>query len=249
MGLPIKKILLWLAIGIPGIVVGAALFIYIGLPDVRDLAEKNPRSSALMLQRYRAAKKVNRAFIFRQQWVEFEKIPELFKHTIRVTEDAGFYQHKGVDFGELKQAIKKNWEKGKYVRGASTITQQLAKNLYLSTDKSIIRKIKEYLIARRLETYLQKKRIFELYLNIIEFGPGIFGVQSASQYFFYKDVNRLNLEEMVRLTAVIPKPLKENPTENSRWLKWKANWILDTLRRYNYINSAEYQMVKARFQE
>jgi len=241
MGSSIKKILLWIAIGIPGIVVGAALFIYIGLPDVNDLTTKNPRSSALMLQRYRAAKNTNKAFVFRQQWVEFEKIPQLLKHTIRVTEDAGFYQHKGVDLTELKQAIKKNWEKGKYVRGASTITQQLAKNLYLSTDKRIVRKVKEYFIARRLETHLKKKRIFNLYLNVIEFGPGIFGVQAASQYYFQKDVSRLNLEEMVRLTAVIPKPLKENPTQNSRWLLWKAGWILDTLKRYEYISAKEYR--------
>jgi monofunctional biosynthetic peptidoglycan transglycosylase len=133
------------------------------------------------------------------------------------------------------------------VRGASTITQQLAKNLYLSTDKSVIRKIKEYLIARRLENQLGKKRIFELYLNVIEFGPGIFGVQAAANIFFNKDVNRLNIEETVRLTAVIPKPLKETPIRNSSWINWKAGWILDTLRRYKYINQMEYQVVKERF--
>jgi monofunctional biosynthetic peptidoglycan transglycosylase len=185
--------------------------------------------------------------IIRQQWVTFDEIPKLFIDMIRVTEDAAFYQHQGVDLTELKAAIKKNWQKGKFVRGASTITQQLAKNLYLSTDKSVIRKIKEYFITRGLENQLSKKRIFDLYLNLIEFGPGIFGVQAAAKNYFNKDVSQLNLEEMVRLTAVIPKPLKEDPTHNSSWIQWKAGWILDTLRRYKYINQIEYQRVIAKF--
>ena len=243
----IKKILLGLIIGVPALLAGGGLLIYLSLPDVSDLETNNPRTTALMLQRFREAKNSQTDLVLRQQWVSFDEIPQLFRDTIRVTEDAGFYQHQGVDLVELKAAIKKNWLKGKYVRGASTITQQLAKNLYLSTDKNILRKIKEYLIARRLENQLSKNRIFDLYLNVIEFGPGIFGVQAAAQYFFNKDVRRLNLEEMVRLTAVIPKPLKETPTRNSSWIKWKAGWILDTLRRYKYIDQKEYQMVRAKF--
>ena len=247
MGLPIKKILLWTAIGIPALLVGGALLIYLNLPDVSDLKTNNPRTTALMVQRFREAKRSQRDLVIRQQWVSFDKIPELFQNTIRITEDAAFYQHQGLDFIELKAALKKNWQKRKYVRGASTITQQLAKNLYLSTDKSIIRKIKEYLITRRLENQLGKKRIFSLYLNVIEFGPGIFGVQAAAQYFFHKNVDQLGLEEIVRLTAVIPKPLKETPTRNSSWIKWKAGWILDALRRYKYIDQREYQMVREEF--
>jgi monofunctional biosynthetic peptidoglycan transglycosylase len=243
----LKKILLWVIIGMPAALAGGALLIYMSLPDVGDLETNNPRSSALMVQRFREAKNSRKDLVIRQQWVSIDEIPNLLKDTIRVTEDAAFYQHRGVDFAELKAAFKKNWQKGKFVRGASTITQQLAKNLYLSTDKSVIRKIKEYLIARRLENQLGKKRIFELYLNVIEFGPGIFGVQTAANIFFNKDVSRLNIEETVRLTAVIPKPLKETPTLNSSWINWKAGWILDTLRRYKYINQIEYQVVKDKF--
>jgi monofunctional biosynthetic peptidoglycan transglycosylase len=237
----------WASIGVPALLIGGALLIYLSLPDVSNLITNNPGTTALMVQRYREAQHSQTELIIRQKWVSFNKIPQLFKDTIRVTEDAGFYQHQGIDFAELKAAIKKNLEKGKYVRGASTITQQLAKNLYLTTDKSIIRKIKEILIARRLENRLTKNRIFDLYLNIIEFGPGIFGVQAATQYFFNKNVNQLSLEEMIRLTAVIPKPLKETPTRNSGWIKWKAGWILDTLRRYKYIDQHEHRLVKAKF--
>ena len=243
----IKKILLWVVIGVPALLAGGMLMIYLSLPDGGDLMMNNPRTTALMVQRFREAKNSRKYLVIRQQWVSFYEIPKLLKDMIRVTEDSAFYQHRGVDLAELKAAFKKNWQKGKYVRGASTITQQLAKNLYLSTDKSVIRKIKEYLIARRLENQLGKKRIFELYLNVIEFGPGIFGVQAAANFFFNKKINALNLEEMVRLTAVIPKPLKETPTRNSSWINWKAGWILDTLLRYKYIEQGDYHAVKIKF--
>jgi monofunctional biosynthetic peptidoglycan transglycosylase len=241
-GLKIFGIVILLAI------LTAGFYFYLVLPDVSALKTKNPRTTALMVQRYREAKKTDATFRIRKQWVEFEAVPKLLRETVRITEDASFYQHKGVDFGELKEALKKNWKKGEYVRGASTITQQLAKNLYLSTEKSLIRKIKEYLITIRLEKNLSKDRIFSIYLNVIEWGPGIFGVGAASQYYFHKGVSQLNLEEMVRLVAVIPQPLKINPTENDDWLKWKARWILDALKRYAYIDQTQYQATYDRFQ-
>jgi monofunctional biosynthetic peptidoglycan transglycosylase len=230
------------------VLVTAGFYFYLSLPDVSGLKGKDPRTTALMLQRYREAKKTDHKFRIQQQWIGFEAIPKLLRETVRITEDASFYQHKGVDFAELKEAIIKNWRKGEYARGASTITQQLAKNLYLSTEKSVIRKIKEYLITMRLENNLSKDRIFTIYLNVIEWGPGIFGVEAASQYHFHKTVSQLNLEEMVRLVAVIPQPLKINPTENDDWLKWKARWILDALRRYAYIDQMQYQATYDRFQ-
>jgi monofunctional biosynthetic peptidoglycan transglycosylase len=226
----------------------AGFYFYLGLPDVSELKTNNPRTTALMLQRYREAKEMKAGFRVQQQWIAFEAIPKMLRETVRVSEDAAFYQHKGIDFTELSEALKKNWQKGEYVRGASTITQQLAKNLYLSTDKNFFRKIKELFIALRLESNLSKDRIFEIYLNVIELGPGIFGVEAASQHYFHKSVDQLNLEEIVRLVAVIPQPLNINPTENSDWLKWKARWILDTLRRYAYIDQTEYQAVYDRFQ-
>ncbi len=244
-----KTILRGLLFGLPVVLLATVLVIYLGLPDVCTLKNCNPRTTALMLQRYREAQRGGRDFRLLQQWAADKKIPQLLKNTVRVCEDAGFYQHHGIDFTELKAAVRKNWEKRKYVRGASTITQQLAKNLYLSTEKSILRKIKEYLIARRLESCLDKKRIFNLYLNVIEFGPAIFGVQAAADYYFHKDISLLNLEEVVRLTAVIPRPLTESPVGNSRWLRWRAGWILDTLYRYHYISREQHQAVRQRFSQ
>ena len=244
----LKKILIVFLTGLVAAVCATGLYIYIGLPDVRELQSRNPPTTALIEYRILQAQRSNESLEIRQEWVDFDVIPQLLKDTVRISEDAAFYQHGGVDFTELKEAIKKNWQKGKYARGASTITQQLAKNLYLSTHKSILRKIKEYFIARRLETRLSKDRIFHLYLNIIELGPGIFGVQAASNYYFNKDVNELDLEEIVRLTAVIPRPLKVDPVGESTWLKWKARWILDALKRYRYISDDEYRSVSQRFQ-
>ncbi len=237
-----------IGIVILSVLVVAGFYFYLSLPDVSGLKTKNPRTTALMLQRYREAKKTDHKFRIRQQWIDFKAIPKLLRETVRIAEDASFYQHRGIDFAELKEAIKKNWQNREYTRGASTITQQLAKNLYLSTEKSVIRKIKELLITVRLEGNLKKDRIFTIYLNVIEWGPGVFGVEAASQYYFHKTVSQLNLEEMVRLVAVIPQPLNISPTENSDWLKWKSRWILDALRRYVYIDQMQYQATYDRFQ-
>jgi len=223
--------------------------IYFSLPDVSYLKKQNPKTTALIEMRKTRAKAKGKRLRVRQNWVSFKRIPKLFRQAVRVTEDASFYFHEGVDFEELKESIKKDLEKGELVRGASTITQQLAKNLYLSTEKTLIRKLKEYFIARRLEASLGKHRIFHLYLNIIEFGRGVYGVQAASKYYFKKDVKDLNLEQMVRLTAIIPRPLTLNPKGNNRWLKWKCRWILGKLLLYKYIDQGQYDEAITAFEK
>ena len=235
----VKK-LIYIACGILLLFLLLAGWIFFTLPDVTSLVKKNPSTTALMEYRKNQAAENNKSYKVRQQWVSFNSVPELLQKSIRISEDAGFYFHEGIDFDEIWESVKKNWEELRFARGGSTISQQLAKNLYLSPEKSLLRKIREVLITQRLEDTLNKNRIFHLYLNIIEFGPGIFGVQAASKYYFGKDVSALNLEEMVRLTAIIPKPLVENPKRDSRWLKWKCRWILDKLKKYKYITSEQY---------
>ena len=212
-----------------------SLSFYLSIPDVTYLKDSNPKLTAFMQLRKDQAKTRGKKYKIRHQWVSFQKIPDLLKKAIRISEDASFYKHEGIDYVELKESIKKNLKKGALVRGGSTITQQLAKNLFLTPDKSFIRKLKELLIAKRMEETLSKNRIFNLYLNVIEFGPGIFGVEAASQYYFHKNVQTLSLEEIVRLAAVIPRPLKTSPNKNSRWLKWKVKWIFHKLKLYKYI--------------
>ena len=242
-----KKIILFTVLGGIGILAGGVLWVYLSLPNVGYLKSRNPKTTALIDQRLRESRKSGKQLKVRQVWVAFDSIPTILKQAVRVAEDASFYEHEGIDYDELGKAIQKDIEQGKFARGASTITQQLAKNLFLSTTKSLRRKLEEYFIARRLETELSKNRIFDLYLNVIEFGPGVFGVEAAARQYFGKSVGQLSLEEVVRLTAVIPKPLTESPTGNSRWLNWRAGWILSTLRKTGHIGAAQYNEVIGRF--
>ena len=244
-----RKVLWWTVLSLCVLLIVSVSHLWLTLPDVSHLKTQNPKKTALMEMRAEEAQKEQEDFIIQQSWVPFEKIPQLLKDTVRIAEDAGFYWHKGIDFEELKEAIKKNIQEKKFARGGSTITQQLAKNLYLSPKKSLLRKIKEYLIARRLEKILSKERIFELYLNVIELGPGIFGVQAASRHFFGCDVNELSLEETVRLVAVLPRPLSEDPLGNSEWLNWRCRWLLHKLQLYKYISEETYNEAVTLFHE
>jgi len=222
------------------IVLSIYILIQVSLPDLDPLVNNNPKTTALIEQRKEEAKNAGRNIRIRQQWVSFSHIPKLLKRTVRISEDANFYFHEGIDLDELEESIKKNWEKGEFARGASTITQQLAKNLYLSTDKSLWRKVKEFFITRELESTLSQNRIFHLYLNIIEYGRGVFGVAAASRFYFNKSVSELNHEEIIRLTAVIPKPLSVRPDQNSKWILWRCRWITDKLLLYKYIEETKH---------
>lgn len=242
-----KRIVVWLLLLLPALTVGYAIYVFFTLPDVTFLRSENPKRTALMQLRIDDAQSQGKKLKIQQSWVSLSKVPELFRQMVRITEDAAFYSHEGIDFDELKESIKKNWEKGKFARGGSTITQQLAKNLFLSTEKSFHRKIKEYFIARRLEKELSKDRIFYLYLNVIEFGRGIFGVQAAAQRYFNCDVSALSNEQMVRLTAIIPRPLSADPTASGRWIKWKSRWIVSKLRQHDYISEEEHDALLLAF--
>jgi len=243
----LKRVLLVFLFLIVGLMLYSA-YVLLSLPEVDDLKNKNPETTAIMEQRIKEAAEKGEKLHIRQQWVPFNAIPQLLKDTVRISEDTDFYHHKGIDYYELKEAIKRNLKDGKKARGGSTITQQLAKNLFLSTEKSYTRKAKEFVLAKKLESHLSKDRIFSLYLNVIELGKGIFGVEAASLYYFHKSVGRLNLNEIIRLAAVIPKPLKVNPLSNSsRYLKWRANLLLDRLVKYDLITAQEYHKEKEEF--
>lgn len=222
-------------------------YIYLSLPGIRHLKSQNPPTTALIEQRLREAHRAGKILKVRQVWVGFDGIPALLKESVRVAEDARFYEHEGIDYEEISEAVKKNLEQGRWARGASTITQQLAKNLYLSTEKSLIRKLKEYFLTLQLEKELSKNRIFHLYLNVIELGPGIFGVEAAARHYFGKSVGQLSLVDIVLLTAVIPKPLSESPIRQSRWLKWKTRWILSVLRKTGHISTDQHNQAAIAF--
>jgi monofunctional biosynthetic peptidoglycan transglycosylase len=149
-----------------------------------------------------ARAKAKKAVVY-QIWVPYTAISSTLKSAILIGEDDAFYQHEGYDLEQIKESFIKNWEEKRFARGASTITQQLAKNLYLSTSKSPFRKLKEFLIARRLEETLSKRRILEIYLNVIEWGDGIYGAEAASRTYFRKPARDLTIREAALLAALV----------------------------------------------
>jgi monofunctional biosynthetic peptidoglycan transglycosylase len=231
-----------------GLLIVFSGYIWLTLPDVSDLKTKNPETTSLIRQRRAEAGSKNPGASAGLRWVAFDQIPSLLKRCILVSEDASFYDHKGIDYAELKASLKQDLKEGRLSRGGSTITQQLAKNLYLSTSKSFVRKLREFLIARRLEKALSKNRIFHIYLNVIEWGPGVYGIQAAARHWFGKDVSDLTLEEMVRLTAIIPRPLRSDPRRNDGWMKFKGRWIAGTLLAVGDIGEDDHQALVRAFE-
>jgi monofunctional biosynthetic peptidoglycan transglycosylase len=223
--------------------------ILLTLPDVSGLRTRNPETTALMDFRRQEARKKGQSYPIEKEWVEFDRIPALLKESVRITEDASFYWHGAVDYEELKESLKRDLRERRFARGGSTITQQLAKNLYLSPRKNPLRKLREYFIARRLEKALTKDRIFALYLNLIELGPGIFGVQAAARHYFGRDAADLSLEQIIRLVAVIPRPLTTDPRGPGRWLNWRCRYILDKLKLYKKIGEDDYQSLIEEFKQ
>jgi monofunctional biosynthetic peptidoglycan transglycosylase len=164
-----------------------------------------------------------------QNWINYNEIPIYFKQAALVLEDDGFASHRGIDWESLQLASQINLRRGKVVRGGSTITMQTAKNIFFTTRRSYFRKAKEILTAIRMEKELPKQSILEHYLNIVELGDGIFGIQNASKKFFGKDIDQLNREQVARIIAILPSPLKHKPTDNSRFVIRRKNLALSRM--------------------
>lgn len=222
------------------LLVGAGYYYYATLPDVSALKQKNPKSTALIDLRAEEYKRKGLRNPRQQIWVPYGAISEHLKKAIFISEDAAFYSHKGIDMNELKAALKKYWETLSFSRGGSTITMQLAKNLYLNPSKNPLRKIKEILIARQLEQALSKRRIFELYLNVVEWGRNVYGAEAAARYYFGKSAADLDPLEAATLAALLPSPR----SSRERNLLYRRNVILGRLASVGYISSEEYQQAR-----
>ncbi|MGZ8495527.1 MAG: monofunctional biosynthetic peptidoglycan transglycosylase [Candidatus Binatia bacterium] len=217
------------------LLVSAGYYFYISLPDVSRLKQKSPHSTALMDLRDQEYKKQNSRGRRQQIWVSYGAISEHIKKAVLISEDAGFYSHKGVDVAELKAAFMKDVETLSFSRGGSTITMQLAKNLYLSPSKNPLRKLKEIIIAHQLENALSKRRIFEVYLNVVELGRNIYGVEAAARHYFGKSAGAVDLVEAATLAALLPSP--RNSKE--RGLAARRNIILNRLASVGYLSPSE----------
>ena len=214
----------WAAVG------GAVGFVYVGyvyltLPDVRELAHTNPATTAFMELRKREAAEAGRRFSIRHRWVPYTQISNTLRRAVLVAEDSAFFDHEGIDLKELRASLELNWEEGRFTRGASTITQQLAKNLYLSPSRNPIRKLKELLITRRLEAALSKRRILEIYLNVIEWGDGVFGAEAAARTYFGKPASLVTQDEAALLAGAIINPREHSPARPTARLRRRQEII------------------------
>jgi monofunctional biosynthetic peptidoglycan transglycosylase len=203
----------------------SAFLFYFSIPSfsIPVLEYNSFRVTSLMEQR-----SLEDTLIFypRQSWIDIDDVtPNLLKAIIAM-EDGSFFYHKGVDWKELETSIRTNKRRGRLSRGGSTITMQLAKNLFLTTEKSFFRKGKEFIITMRMEKELTKKAILENYINAVEWGNGIFGIKEASEEYFKKGPDKLTKGDCSRLAAVIPSPLKHKPNANSAYVLRRSSIIL-----------------------
>jgi len=220
-----------------------------GLPEVSRLDSENPATTAFAEAWKKSQKAKPQPAQFYQEWVDFKDISPYLVGAVLVAEDINFWEHSGYDWEEIKRALKKDIQKGRFTRGASTITQQLARNLFLSSAKTPTRKLREFFIAHKLERKFSKMRIFELYLNWTEWGEGVFGVQAASWTYFQKPAWELWPEEAVRLASVLPGPRKFSPFSNASHLERKRNLILKRMLKYKMISDADYEQAKESLEE
>ena len=205
---------------------GAAVLFWATLPDVRPLAKTWPATTSFMERR--KAELARKGESTRLEWtpVPLSRIAPDLQRAVIVAEDARFWEHEGVDWEAMRGALEENWEKGKVKVGGSTITQQLAKNLYLSPARTPWRKLRELLIAKRLERELSKKRILELYLNVIEFGPRTFGVEAAARRYMGEPARDVSRVEAATLAAIIPSPRIYDPVRHPDRVARRAQRIL-----------------------
>jgi monofunctional glycosyltransferase len=207
---PVSRILRIVA-GVGAVAFGVLSYVYLTLPDVRPLATANPKATAFMELREREAAAAGKRVKRVQRWVPYSRISMNLRRAVLAAEDSAFFDHEGIDVAEIKKSIQTSIERGESLRGASTITQQLAKNLYLSPSRDPLRKVKELMITWRLETGLSKARILEIYLNVIEWGDLVWGAEAAARTYFGVPASALSREQAALLAGAIINPRLYSP--------------------------------------
>jgi monofunctional biosynthetic peptidoglycan transglycosylase len=200
-----------IAAGVGAVAFGVLSYAYLTLPDVRPLARTNPTMTAFMQLREQEAAVAGRPVRRVQRWVPYSRISMNLRRAVLAAEDSAFFDHEGIDVAEIKKSIQTSIEKGSTLRGASTITQQLAKNLYLSPSRDPLRKVRELMITWRLEAALSKARIFEIYLNVIEWGDLVWGAEAAARTYFGVPASELSREQAALLAGAIINPRLYSP--------------------------------------
>jgi monofunctional glycosyltransferase len=197
--------------------------------NLSQLKTANPGETAFMREDREEAESEGKPFKKVQRWVPLSRISKDAVNSVIVAEDGTFWSHGGFDWFEFRESLERNMKEGRAARGASTITQQLVKNLYLSSSKNPLRKLKEWALTWYMEHTLSKQRILELYLNVIEWGRGIYGIEAASQVYFGKSASAISREEAARLAAVIPNPRRFHVDKETRYLERRSEMILNRM--------------------
>jgi monofunctional glycosyltransferase len=217
-----------LSIGLAGLIAAGLLSnvaFYLVYPEVSRLKTERPGKTSFMEYRERQWQREGIRKQIQQQWVPFARISPYAVKAVIIAEDDKFWSHEGFDFEAIQKAVEKDLKQGKFKAGGSTISQQLAKNLYLTPARNPLRKLKEAVLTWRLEKNLTKRRIIEIYLNVAEWGDGIFGIEAASRHYFAKSAADLTAQEAARLAVVLPSPLRYNPVRGGRYVENRAETI------------------------
>ena len=215
------------------------LYEVLAFPDVAELKNAPPKTTAFMELRKKQLRAQGKDDDLKWRWVPYGRISPYLRRAVLVAEDNSFYDHEGVDTKGMKEAFERNWKRRKLTHGGSTITQQLAKNLYLSPSRNPIRKVREYFIARSLEKHLTKKRILEIYLNVVEMGERVYGAEAASRHYFGKSAAALTTREAALLAGCLPNPRVMNPGNPNKRLRARQQMILSRMKRWGYVFERE----------
>jgi monofunctional biosynthetic peptidoglycan transglycosylase len=219
----LRKLLLWLIIAPIAIVLALQLYFF---TRIWWWVDHNPDSTSFMHRQFVLLQQKTPGVKLQQKWVEYDHISNHLKRAIIASEDSNFSEHEGVDWDALQKAYEKNSKKGKVVAGGSTITQQLAKNLFLSGERSYLRKAQEFIITYMLEFWMDKQRIFEIYLNVVEWGSGVFGAEAAAQHYFGVSAASLGASQAARLAVMLPNPRFYDKRRGSDYLARRTGLIL-----------------------
>ncbi len=198
---------------------------FLTVPDISVLRRKNPARTAYMKYREAEWQRKGRRLRIYQTWVPLPSVSPYLVKAVLISEDDKFWTHEGFDYEAIDRAIRKDLKTGQFRSGGSTLSQQLARNLYLSPAKSLSRKAREAIITWRMERALSKRRILELYLNVAEWGEGIFGAEAASRYYYGKCASELTAQESARLASILPNPRRYHPAGNQGYVINRSNAI------------------------
>lgn len=219
----LRKLVFWLIIAPIAIVLLVQLYFF---ARIWWWVDHNPGSTSFMRQQITVLQEKNPGAKLQHVWVPYDRISKNLKRAIIASEDSNFSEHEGIDWDALQKAYEKNTRKGKVVAGGSTITQQLAKNLFLSGDRSYLRKGQEFIITYMIEYWMDKQRIFEIYLNVVEWGSGVFGAEAAARHYYGVSAANLGASQAAKLAVMLPDPRFYDKHRSSDYLARRTGLIL-----------------------